>query len=198
MRQGSRSTTDTSGNTTWSLVIIYSCITPVFWVRSRDAWTVHKGSCRDRTTTWQREHGVWKSLIRDLKKRGHSLTKNMTPSGGPWKGSISFTPSYPSALPLRRLIGDSILARKFSVVIPRPWLAHSLSHPLQWPYINPSTSQHRKNGLTLQGTMSCACAPQWGSFFGWLVVSSFQPWRWRQHVSPKRWHLPMSLYGAKT
>jgi hypothetical protein len=25
--------------------------------------------------------------------------------------------------------------------------------------------------------------------------NNIQPWRWRQYVSPKRWHLPMSLYG---
>jgi hypothetical protein len=25
-----------------------------------------------------------------------------------------------------------------------------------------------------------------------------QPWRWKQYVSPKRWHLPTSLRGAKT
>jgi hypothetical protein len=25
-----------------------------------------------------------------------------------------------------------------------------------------------------------------------------QPRRWRQYASPKRWHLPMSLHGAKT
>jgi hypothetical protein len=25
-----------------------------------------------------------------------------------------------------------------------------------------------------------------------------QHWRWRQNVSPKRWHLPTSLYGTKT
>jgi hypothetical protein len=27
---------------------------------------------------------------------------------------------------------------------------------------------------------------------------SLQPWRWRQYVSPKRWHLPTSLHGSKT
>jgi hypothetical protein len=25
-----------------------------------------------------------------------------------------------------------------------------------------------------------------------------ETWRWRQYVSPKHWHLPTSLYGAKT
>jgi hypothetical protein len=24
------------------------------------------------------------------------------------------------------------------------------------------------------------------------------PWRWRQYVSPKRWHLPTSIHGART
>jgi hypothetical protein len=31
--------------------------------------------------------------------------------------------------------------------------------------------------------------------FFWVLL---QPWRWGQYVSPKRWHLPTSLHGAKT
>jgi hypothetical protein len=30
--------------------------------------------------------------------------------------------------------------------------------------------------------------------FFWVLA----PWRWRQYVSPKRWHLATSLHGAKT
>jgi hypothetical protein len=28
-------------------------------------------------------------------------------------------------------------------------------------------------------------------------ASPLQPWRWKKYVSPKRWHLPTSLHGAK-
>jgi hypothetical protein len=29
-------------------------------------------------------------------------------------------------------------------------------------------------------------------------TQALQPWRWRQYVSPKCWHLPMSLHSAQT
>jgi hypothetical protein len=28
-------------------------------------------------------------------------------------------------------------------------------------------------------------------------ASPLQPWRWRQYISPKHWHLPTSLHGTK-
>jgi hypothetical protein len=31
-----------------------------------------------------------------------------------------------------------------------------------------------------------------------MVKVSHQLWRWRPHVSPKRWHLPTSLHSVKT
>jgi hypothetical protein len=31
-----------------------------------------------------------------------------------------------------------------------------------------------------------------------FIFRVIQPWRWRQYFSPKRWHLPTSLHGAKT
>jgi hypothetical protein len=34
--------------------------------------------------------------------------------------------------------------------------------------------------------------------FGLWWIEHSQPWRWRHYVSPKRWHLPTSLHGAKT
>jgi hypothetical protein len=37
----------------------------------------------------------------------------------------------------------------------------------------------------------------WG-FHSGFPVSPLQPWRWRQYVSPKRWHQPKSLHGDKT
>jgi hypothetical protein len=33
---------------------------------------------------------------------------------------------------------------------------------------------------------------------GIYIVSSLQPWRRRQYASPKHWHPPTSLHGAKT
>jgi hypothetical protein len=32
----------------------------------------------------------------------------------------------------------------------------------------------------------------------YFPASPLQPWRWRKYVSPKRWHLPTSVHGAKT
>jgi hypothetical protein len=32
----------------------------------------------------------------------------------------------------------------------------------------------------------------------YIRILDLQPWRWRQYVPPKRWHLPTSLHGAKT
>jgi hypothetical protein len=34
--------------------------------------------------------------------------------------------------------------------------------------------------------------------FGRTYCLHPQPWRWRRYVSPKRWHLPTSLHGART
>jgi hypothetical protein len=34
--------------------------------------------------------------------------------------------------------------------------------------------------------------------FGETYCLHLQPWRWRQYVSPKHWHLLMSLHGVKT
>jgi hypothetical protein len=31
-----------------------------------------------------------------------------------------------------------------------------------------------------------------------ILLSWLQPWRWRQYVSPKHWHLLTSVHGAKT
>jgi hypothetical protein len=31
-----------------------------------------------------------------------------------------------------------------------------------------------------------------------FLTPLFQTWRWRQYVSPKRWYLPLSLYGVRT
>jgi hypothetical protein len=34
--------------------------------------------------------------------------------------------------------------------------------------------------------------------FGETYYLHLQPWRWKQHVSPKRWYLPMSPHGITT
>jgi hypothetical protein len=34
--------------------------------------------------------------------------------------------------------------------------------------------------------------------FGETYCLHLQPWRWRQYVSPERWHLPTSLHGVRT
>jgi hypothetical protein len=42
----------------------------------------------------------------------------------------------------------------------------------------------------------CQCFRE--TYYLHLQGGGLQPWRWRQYVSPKRWHLLMSLHSTKT
>jgi hypothetical protein len=94
---------------------------------------------------------IYRAEVVMLESGGSRLSpRTWHPLVGPEKGisfSLSLSLSTQPA-PSRHLLGDSLLAR--TIFLPCLWLAHSLSLPFLWPYINPSTSQHHTSALKME------------------------------------------------
>jgi hypothetical protein len=109
-----------------------------------------------------------------LKEQRQSHTEVSAPSNGPWKALTTHT--LLSAH--RHHLPSPLLTSTWSLLIgPSQFLPHS-AWLAPFPQISSPTTIH------VHGTSQSGL--------------SLQPWRWRQHASPKRWLLPINLHSDLT